>query len=745
MKDSNNKLSQEEIAEIMKKVKNREISVEEAVELTKTEGKVQGEEPKLCNSESPSKQQYNFTVYKFRYRWQKRILQIDFYSEMIFNIEKGTLKKQFPFSQIKACKKTDDLKFVISFYGHQDYELEAACREDKESIMKIMNDIIQRNDQTSHSQSYAKKHAYSDVLLEGILELAEPNSDTWVKNLVKMKKEELIFYSYEQKTEPLKNTLTLSDCHVTPSPNGVSPSFTLKSGGHSYMFRIPLNKHTQDPENRIKERDDWVALLQKQCAQSQQCPAHQEEPPSDAGHLTNNHTEPLLYQELHIYSQVKRGPRDCNETNIYNELSFRSTSPNKEVLSPSAGFLIPPSRPAPPPPPPPILFPSVQRDIIKKTKAFHWDVVPNDKIKHSMWSQAASDPKILDTQRIMFQFQTQDKPVATDMSLDNLKNQQIILNVKVAHNFSIVLKGFNMEPWQLKDKLLIIHERDGGLSDENLTNLRRYIPTLKDKNTYLALKSPPSELHIVDQFMLEMCKIPDLGPKLDVLLAIREVPMYMKDIHPLLCHKIQACQQLLKSQSFSQVLKYILAIGNFLNENAGKESAKGFRLSSLLKMSHLMSKEKRFTLTHALVEQILLQEPDLASFSQELTEFEAVPGASVKGLTAEVDVTAKELEKINQYRKTFKSKLQKGAANETQFLKDLTNILKVYQAQQEELSKKSCELKKLYSEVLQKFGEEDDQDSQELFGWVSSFIKEFKNAHSAVRSAQMIPTAAPSH
>lgn len=29
---------------------------------------------------------------------------------------------------------------------------------------------------------------------------------------------------------------------------------------------------------------------------------------------------------------------------------------------------------------------------------------------------------------------------------------------------------------------------------------------------------------------------------------------------------------------------------------------------------------------HALVEQILLQEPDLAKFFQELTEFEAFPG-----------------------------------------------------------------------------------------------------------------------
>ncbi|CAJ0960672.1 unnamed protein product [Ranitomeya imitator] len=85
-------------------------------------------------SNSPSNQQYNFNVYKFRYRWQKRILQIDFYTQMIFNIEKGTLKKQFPFEQVKSCQDNDGLKFVISFHGHQDYELEAACAEDKQTV-----------------------------------------------------------------------------------------------------------------------------------------------------------------------------------------------------------------------------------------------------------------------------------------------------------------------------------------------------------------------------------------------------------------------------------------------------------------------------------------------------------------------------------------------------------------------------------------------------------------------------------
>lgn len=94
-----------------------------------------------------------------------------------------------------------------------------------------------------------------------------------------------------------------------------------------------------------------------------------------------------------------------------------------------------------------------------------------------------------------------------------------------------------------------------------------------------------------------------------------------------------------------------------------------FSLSCFLhhQLSQLRGRDRNFTLLHALVEQILLHEPHLATFTQELAEFETVPGgklahqdlkktqwffpfemclnetclsllaASIKGLTAEVD------------------------------------------------------------------------------------------------------------
>lgn len=43
-------------------------------------------------------------------------------------------------------------------------------------------------------------------------------------------------------------------------------------------------------------------------------------------------------------------------------------------------------------------------------------------------------------------------------------------------------------------------------------------------------------------------------------------------------------------------------------------------------LSQLRGRDKNFTLLHALVEQIMLHQPGLAVFTEELAEFETVPG-----------------------------------------------------------------------------------------------------------------------
>ncbi|XP_059189033.1 uncharacterized protein LOC131971541 [Centropristis striata] len=341
-------------------------------------------------------------------------------------------------------------------------------------------------------------------------------------------------------------------------------------------------------------------------------------------------------------------------------------APNHGSGTPVAKVPSLPSVP-PPPAPPPLPFKFTMKSKKPRTKAFHWDVVAKEKIAKSLWIQETTGRIEIDTTRLYEQFAVKDLGVFGVAEQSN--TQHIMLNEKVAHNFNIFLKSFPVQPGELKDKLFIVNEEDGGLSDEHITSLRRYVPTLDDVEMYKSHKGPVTELHIVDQYMMEMCNIPCLSTQLDLLLTLREIPISTNDLQPLINQKIRMCTQLNNCRSFVSVLEYLLAIGNYLNENARKEKAKGFRLSSLSKLSQLRGRDKKFTLLNALVEQIMLHEPCLATFTQELAEFETVPGASIKGLTAEVDVLKNELQKVIQYRKTSKKK--NAGVHHPNFAKDL--------------------------------------------------------------------------
>ncbi|CAL9703186.1 unnamed protein product [Knipowitschia caucasica] len=433
-------------------------------------------------------------------------------------------------------------------------------------------------------------------------------------------------------------------------------------------------------------------------------------------------TSPNL--QSHI-SALPKVPSDLHPQPVVSVLP-PTPSPPPSPQSPPPAFVPPPPLPKIPPPPP--LLPIKARTLTRQnlTRPFHWDIIGPDKISKSFWGQIGNKTIEIDTSRLYEQFAVK-KTENTHGPLESIHTQNIMLNQKVAHNFSIFLKSFPVSPGELKDRLFIVKEVDGGLSDEHITALRRYVPTIDDVEMYKSHKGPVSELHVVDQYMMEMCNIPYLSVQLDLLLTLRELPVSMKDLQPLINQKIRMCQQLYDSRLFVSVLAFLLAIGNYLNENAGKEKAKGIRLSSLTKTVDLRGKDRDFTLLHALVEQILALQPSLVFFTDELAEFETDPGASIKGLTAEVDVLKNELQKVVQYRKA--SKKRKLGDAYPNFLKDLKFVIEKYQSDLSLLTKACEEMKKLYSVILVKFGEPADLDSQELFGVICQFIHDFKRAH----------------
>ncbi|XP_027703617.1 uncharacterized protein LOC114032499 [Vombatus ursinus] len=657
-------LSQEKLKKIMNMVKNKELSIQGALELAEKEKGPEEEgvelNDPLASQDFLTATQFNFIIRKYkRYRWQKRILQIDLNTKTIFNIENGIIRKQFPFSQIKYWESGEGTRFNIAFHGRRDYELEATSLEDKRKLMHLLDKILCKSVESPSGQIDQQDGAVHDGLLE--LEQNSLEAAKWVKCLVQLHKRHLTLYPLgfneeNEKTNLEANQVQLSDVRV--HKENEHDEFSVQTKKNNYLFRIPATALIRQMKDVTEMRDKWVTLISQYCAPFLTYPDHQAEFQDGS-----SCAEISLTSKREI---SKDGPDILPGGKEKESLSLLATGSSTTSLSmvPTSSCMSGSQRRismgqgtagVPQPCIPlvqggPLLSASLPAvnpiPATERTKAFHWDIVPHDKILKSIWSTCDLQKRKIDVTRLYDQFRALNTPVM--LNNDFLGNQHLLLDYKVAHNFSIFLRHFHLKPKELQGRLYILQEEAGGLACEHITTLRKYVPTIKDIEMYHSYQGSPSELHLVDQFMLEL--------------------------------------------------------------------------------SLLRGKERKFTLVHALVEQILLHQPHLAKFPQELTEFEAAPGASIKGLKVEVDVLRKELEKIIQYKKILKPKSLRPSEQENQFHQDLKDLIQKYKEDLCQLSKRCDEMKKLYGDILEQFGERPDQDSQELFGWISAFVRDFRKA-----------------
>ncbi|XP_069740710.1 uncharacterized protein [Narcine bancroftii] len=743
-------LSNIEQIKLLNAVKNRELTVDQAWEIAHGVKTTIKEANKLVKM--PENASYNFFVYKYnRYRRQKRILMIDYNSKMLCNIEKGIIKKQFPFKSIQSCEQLEGQKFSISFLIHHDYELEATSAEDGVKIIHLVNQIIQNNMNKARqinpsANSRAQKE--TGVIKEGQIELQKGGlaSVKWNRYHMQLCKGELCFQhlGLGEAGEQLGMTLNLvylSDGETSVHKELGNGFFTIITKKNCYLLRIPVTDQLKSMEDLRKCRDEWVDAIDRCCLHWKRLSqslfiaentSFEVMPVESSGKEPADQQQPSKQSENQIAG--KKGKEQKEDEREMEGLKERiPTSPVEEATAKSplqTSTNAPPLQhiPAPPilhqgpvvPIPPPFL--DKKSGYVRKTKPFHWDEVAPERISKSIWGQRCAAKIQLDCPSLLDQFPPHEMVMHSVNEISS--HQDILLNRKIAHNFNIFLKNFPVRVTELRVKLLTVQEQNGGLTNEQISSLRRYVPTPGDIEKYKAYKGSHSDLHIVDQYMMEMCNIPYLSQRLDLILALRELPETIDDLLPLIQQKMKACSQLQNSKLFVSVLDYLFAIGTFLNKNAGKEVAKGISLSSLPKVVLLRGKDRTFTLLHALVDQIMSLEPGLINFPQELTEFEEVPGDSIKGLVVEVDVLKNEMAKIILHKKLFKPKNKNSS--DGQFYKELKSVIQKNEVELSHLSKQCDEMKKLYNDLLVKFGEPQDRDSKVMFGWISSFIKDFR-------------------
>lgn len=235
----------------------------------------------------------------------------------------------------------------------------------------------------------------------------------------------------------------------------------------------------------------------------------------------------------------------------------------------------------------------------------------------------------------------------------------------------------------------------------------------------------------IDQFLMKLMEVNDLRSRLDLLLWMHEFPAQFTELEPEIVLALDACGELLDSKRFKEVCVYCLSIGNYVNGGTPKGGAHGIYVKSLPKMSDSRGVDKKTTLMDFLVHTLLRgkgPEAQLPKFHEELANVTKAAESSVKGLSAEVEILAKDLLKIDRAAK----KLREGTRGATPELEEFYGKVEKYVTRYEEqvvkLHSKSNDTQIKFTNVLKQYGERPNTDSEDVFSVVATFVQRFCEA-----------------
>ncbi|KAL5022225.1 hypothetical protein ScPMuIL_001380 [Solemya velum] len=401
--------------------------------------------------------------------------------------------------------------------------------------------------------------------------------------------------------------------------------------------------------------------------------------------------------------------------------------------------------PPPPPPPPPTLTPPIPPPPVapplpetknKRTmKPIHWSPVPRQLVQSSIWQNKKNMGSKLDLKMLEKEFSSIE--TASDSPAQaSKKTKDILLDSKRARNLEISLSGMKMiTATQLEEALNSLTEMEE-FPAEKLCSLRRYQPTRDEFEMYKMYKGRREDLHPIDQFMLDVCKIPCFGARLDLVLIIWEFPKHFENVNEMVSQMIHACKEMMTSGEFVRILQYLLDIGNYMNTGAIIAETTGFQITSLdkkLKITEVRGKKRSYTILDYLLQQLRDVEPELIHWPETLSNVVKCNKCSIKAITAEIEVLRADLSKIKKNLKILKN-MKHSNEEDKAFQKKAKAMALQFEVSLEKLILQRQQLQKAFIQVKERFGENTERTYDEFFGAVAKFVYKFNTARFATDS-----------
>lgn len=266
-----------------------------------------------------------------------------------------------------------------------------------------------------------------------------------------------------------------------------------------------------------------------------------------------------------------------------------------------------------------------------KMRALNWKKLENRKVKDSFWMDKKVVEEVekvkFDEKKLEAMFEDASASRAS-MSAgegsssveEKPKGPKTLLDMRRNQNISIVL-GSTFAKIAMEDlPSLILSVNEAVLEERHVLALSKIMPTHEEVELCRSYDGDVSELGRTEQFVLAISSVPRYEMRVNCWIFKLKFFTVVEDLEQKLEKVLQAIAEIRRSTKFAELMKVILAVGNYVNGSTFRGGAYGFTVESLEAFRDMRGKDG-YTFLMFVVEHLLETNPDVLKIQSELAHF----------------------------------------------------------------------------------------------------------------------------
>ncbi|KAJ3207200.1 hypothetical protein HDU67_007609 [Dinochytrium kinnereticum] len=326
------------------------------------------------------------------------------------------------------------------------------------------------------------------------------------------------------------------------------------------------------------------------------------------------------------------------------------------------------------------------------------------------------------------------KDFTKSASTESIGSKEItFLDPKRSQNTNIMLKAIKTSVQDLKNA---INNFDLDILRHHvLGELLKVVPTDEELASLKQYENDVENLATAEKFLFAMSEVTHYERKIRVMFFKSSYDEYMDDAETLVTYLRRATEDVKGSKKFKELLKIVLALGNYMNSGQ-RGGAYGFKLNSILKMADTKSTitNRKHTLLHFLTELLPKKFPEVNGFQEELSHVEDGAKVTIPAIRQVLITIRENLKHVTELIDTLEKEESKPSSPtkskpSSSFLTTLKSFHQTARAAYEELDGKFKAAEKDFEDLVNLYGEDAKTTTpEEFFGIFFKFVQAFNAA-----------------